>query len=132
MSMSVGAHELELYIDNDGDLYRQQGQPILRNLATKKATGKYNHDQAVKVYMSFADNGAKKYAKEFGSNGGADWSKMFPVSDRKQVAEAFTGSFETEYALGNYNHLLPKKYQPKAPAAKRSVAAKRPAAKRSR
>lgn len=131
MSMSVGAHELEIYIDNDGTLYRQQGQPILKNLATKKATGAYDHDKAVKVYMSYAENGAKKYAKEFGSDGGADWSKMFPVSDRKQVAEAFAKDFETEYALGNYSELLPKKYQPKAPTAKRS-ATKRPAAKRSR
>lgn len=128
--MSVGAHELELYIDNDGDLYRRQGQSILKNLATKKATGAYDHDKAVKLYMYYAESGAKKYAKEFGE--GKDWSKMFPVSDRKQVAEAFAKSFETEYALGNYDDLLPKKYQPKTPAAKRSATAKRPAAKRSR
>ncbi len=131
MSMSVGAHELEIYIDNDGTVYRQQGHPNLKNLAAKKATGAYDHDKAVKVYMSYAENGAKKYAKEFGSDGGADWSRMFPVSDRKQVAEAFAKSFETEYALGNYSELLPEKYQPKAPTAKRS-ATKRPAAKRSR
>lgn len=130
MSMSAGAHELELYIDNDGDLYRQQGQPILKNLATKKATGAYDHDKAVKLYMYFAEAGAKKYAKEFGDE--KDWSKMFPVSDRKQVAEASAKSFETEYALGNYDNLLPKKCQPKAPAAKRSAAPKRPTAKRSR
>ena len=131
MTMSAAAKELHVYIDNDGGLYRQQGQPILKNLATKKATGVYDHDKAVKLYMYYAENGAKKYAKEFGSNGGADWSKMFPVSDRKQVAEAFAKDFETEYANGSYRDLLPKKYQPKAPTAKRS-ATKRPAAKRSR
>lgn len=111
MSMSVGAQELRLYIDNDATLYRQQGQPILKNLATKKAKGEYDHVKAVKLYTYYMDAGAKKYAKD---HGGA-WNKLFPVADRKQAAEAFAKSFEAEYALGNYNEYIPKKYQTKAP-----------------
>jgi hypothetical protein len=114
-SMSVGARELELYASNDGELYRRSGKLILKNLATRKANGTYNRSQAVKAYMNFADLAAKKYAVEFGG----EWSKLFPVADRKQVAEAFVHHFETEHSLGNYNNLLPKKYQEKAPAPKR-------------
>lgn len=125
--MSVGAHELHLYIENDGILYRQQGQPILKNLATKKAKGEYDHAKAVKLYMHYMDAGAKKYAKEFG--GGA-WNVMFPVADRKQAAEAFARDFEAEYALGNYNGYIPKKYQPKAPSAPKAKKSSRAASRR--
>ncbi len=104
------ATELKLYIDNDADLQRQQGSSILKNLATKKAQGKYKHDLAVKLYGYLVENGAKKYAKEFGSPGQA-WHQMFPPSTRKEVAEDLTRDFEGEFELGNYESLLPKKYQ---------------------
>jgi hypothetical protein len=105
------ATELELYVDNDGDLYRQQYQPILKNLATKKARGIYQHHLAVKLFMYLMESGAKKYAKEFSV--GTDWSTMFNVPTRLEVAERFAKHFETEYDTAAYNHLLPKKYQPK-------------------
>lgn len=41
------ATELKLYIDNDGNLYRQQTTSILKNLITKQARGEYKHDLAV-------------------------------------------------------------------------------------
>jgi hypothetical protein len=102
--------ELELYIENDGDLYRSQTTSILKNLATKKAQGAYKHDLAVKAFEYLVEAGAKKYAKEFGSPG-HPWHKMFDVPTRRAVAKSFAKSFETEYALGNYDSLLPKKYQ---------------------
>jgi hypothetical protein len=105
------AKELELYIDNDGDLYRRQYQPILKNLATKKARGVYQHHLAVKLFMYLMESGAKKYAKEFSV--GTDWSTIFNVPTRMEVAERFAKHFENEYATAAYNHLLPKKYQPK-------------------
>lgn len=74
--MSTEATELQLYIENDRGLHRQQGLPILKNLATKVASGKYEHDKAVKLYMHFAESGAKKYAKEFG--GGANGKGCSP------------------------------------------------------
>jgi hypothetical protein len=104
------ATELELYIDNDGDLYRQQTTSILKNLATKKARGTYKHDLAVKLFGYLMESGAKKYAREFGTPD-QPWHKMFDAPTRRAVAERFTKSFETEYALGNYDRLLPKKYQ---------------------
>jgi hypothetical protein len=105
------ATELSLYIENDGQLHRQQGEPILKNLILKVAKGVYNHDGAVKLYMHLMESGAKKYVKEHGSGGEKEWSRVFSVTVRKSVAEDFAKSFETEAALGNYAHLLPKKYQ---------------------
>lgn len=110
MTDTHAATELELYINNDASLHRQQHVPIMKNLATKKARGQYKHDLAVKAFGYLVEAGAKKYAKEFGSPD-QPWHKMFDTGTRKLVAEELTKSFEQEYALGNYDSLLPKKYQ---------------------
>lgn len=106
------ARELELFIENDADLYRQQYSPINKNLAAKKARGIYRHDLAVKLFMYLMESGAKKYARQFGGPG-VVWSEMFNVPTRRAAAERFADYFETEYDLGNYDRLLPKKYQKK-------------------
>lgn len=59
--------ELKLFTENDGNIYRQTTTPIVRNLRTKQATGKYNHERAVQAFMYLAEVGARKYAREFGS-----------------------------------------------------------------
>lgn len=104
------ATELKLFIDNDAALHRQQRVPILKNLATKKVRSQYKHDLAVKAFGYLVESGAKKYAKEFGSPG-QPWHKLFDVPTRKAVAQELTRAFEVDFELGNYDHLLPKKYQ---------------------
>lgn len=103
------ARELDLFIRNDGDLYRQQHIPITKNLITKMARGTYDSEKAVKMFMYLAESGAKKYKKEFGDE--LKWHEMFNVATRREVAKSLRNSFETEAELGNYDHLLPKKYQ---------------------
>lgn len=110
--MSHEAHELELYVDNDADLHRQMTTPIHKNLATKAAKGQYDHDLAVNAFERLAEAGAKKYAKEFGGT----WNRLFPPAVRREFAVASARYFEAELGLGNYEHLLPKKYQPKGSA----------------
>jgi len=90
--------ELKLYCENDGDLYRQQVQPIHRNLEKKIAKGVYDHAKAKKLWMYLADNCAKKYAKEFGSPG-TPWHKMFSTADRREVAAEFADEFKNEYDI---------------------------------
>ena len=102
------AKELELFVENDADLYRQQYSPINKNLITKMARGVYNHAGAVKLFGYLMESGAKKYAKEYSE--GKDWHQIFSPATRKHVAELFADHFETEAKLGNYNNLLPKKY----------------------
>lgn len=124
MVMSVGAHELQLFVENDGDLYRRQGQPILKSLTLKKAKGEYDRAKAVKAYMGYMEAGAKMYASVHG-DGEHQWNKMFPKTDREQAALAFVMSFETEHALGNYSGYLPKKYQAAAKPAPTKPAPKK-------
>jgi hypothetical protein len=104
------ARELILFAENDGDIYRQTTQPILRNLATKKAQGKYDGEKAVQAFMYLAEAGARAYAKNFGS-GEEDWHTFFPMSVRRAAATHWRDEFEKEFSLGNYDDLLPKKYQ---------------------
>jgi len=106
------ASELKMFTENDGAIYRQQTTSILKNLATKKAQGKYNSELAVKAFMHLAESGARKYAKEFG-DGEHQWSKMFPPNVRKIAAVEWRDEFETQFGHGDYDHLLPKKYQKK-------------------
>ena len=122
MTDTHAATELEQYIENDADLHRQQHAPILKNLATKKARGQYKHALAVKLFGYLVESGAKKYAKAFGSPN-QPWHKMFDVPTRKRVAEELTKSFEAEHALGNYDHLLPKKYRPTYLRGSRAISA---------
>lgn len=104
---SAAATELALFIENDGDLYRQQVVSIHKNLITKMARGIYNHDKAVKLMGYLMEAGAKKYAREYGGT----WNYIFSVATRKYVAEEFTKAFEQEAKYGNYDNYLPKKYQ---------------------
>ena len=104
------ARELELFVENDAQLHRSQEVPIQKNLITKMARGVYNHNGAVKLYGYLMENGAKKYNREYGG-GGSVWHEMFNTATRKAAAERFASSFETEAKLGNYDYLLPKKYQ---------------------
>jgi hypothetical protein len=107
--MSTEAYELQLYIENDGDLYRQQNLPIIKNLMRKKAAGIYDHDKAVKLFGYLIESGAKKYAKE--NDVTMPWHEMFNVKSRKQTAEAMTEAFESDAANGEYDEYIPKKYQ---------------------
>ncbi len=87
--------ELKLYIDNDGDLYRQQTTSIIKNLQRKLTKGIYDKSKAEKLWMYLVENGAKKYAKEFG---GGTWHKMFSMADRKAVAKELNEDFLANHA----------------------------------
>jgi len=108
------AQELVLFVDNDGDLYRGQTTSIIKNLVTKIARGTYDPEKAVQLFMYLAESGAKKYAREYGDSE-SNWHKMFPVEVRRLAASHWRDAFETEAKLGNYDNLLPKKYQNPAP-----------------
>ncbi len=96
--------ELKLFIDNDGDLYRRQTAPIQKNLTKKFVKGTYNHKLAVKLWKYLADNGAKKYAKDFSL--ASDWNTIFTVSDRAAVAQALADDWLAELKAGNRHNPL--------------------------
>jgi hypothetical protein len=106
--------ELVQFTDTNGNIYRQTTENILKNLATKKAQGKYRADLAVQAFMYLAEAGARKYAQEYGGRSrGVVWHEMFPIDIRRKAATHWRDEFETEFSLGNYDNLLPKKYQKK-------------------
>ena len=84
--------ELQLYIENDSDLYRRQIIPIVKNIQRKMKSGKYDHTKAPKLWMYLVDNGAKKYVKEFGG----DVKSMFPKDVRHSVAVNMANEYRAE------------------------------------
>jgi len=128
------AKELFLWIENDGDMYRQQYTPIIKNLVAKKARGVYQSGLAAKLFGYLVENGAKKYYREmveglpteytFVRHVSSEWSQMFPKKLRDAVAEELRDRFENEYELGNYDQYIPKKYQSK-PTRQRSKSTKK-------
>lgn len=90
--------ELKLYIDNDADLYRQQGEPIMRNLSRKWDKGIYDHELAQKLWYYLAVNGAKKYGQEHGTGNGL---KIFSPDVRRAVAKELADDWMAELKAGN-------------------------------
>ena len=95
------AREIQLFAENDGDLYRQQRRPILVNLSRKHKKGTYDIAKAAKLWRYFIDSAMKKYQKDFGSRGGK-WSDLLSTSDRQLLAEQFAQETKDEFDLGNY------------------------------
>jgi len=95
----VAARELYLYITSDGDLYRQQHLPIIKNLARKVGRGVYDKRLAVKLWMYLADEGARRYGKEFGSGYSL---QGFDKPTRFYVAAMLARDFMDKYRSGEY------------------------------
>ncbi len=93
------ARELQLFIDNDSNLYHQRFIPMVKNLMKKRAAGIYDSEKAAKLFLYLADDGARKYYKEFGG------SFKFDLATRWAVAKSIRDGFEAEAELGNYDSL---------------------------
>ena len=83
---SDAVNELDLFIMNDEDLYRQQFMPKILNLKRKMKKGTYDDELAIKLWMYLVDNAARKYVQEFGTPD-QDVKDMFPKETRLQVAQ---------------------------------------------
>lgn len=83
--------ELQLYIDNDYELYRQR-QSIEENLRKKAAKGRYDHKKAPKLWQYMVDAGARKYVKDFGGS----VRTMFPKKLREKLAADYAAEWRAE------------------------------------
>jgi hypothetical protein len=95
----VAARELELYIENESALVaapNSMGRMIMRNLAGMIARGTYDSTKAWKAWMPLADEGAKRYTREYGDRFGTTFSK----ATREMVANALAEAFESEVRTG--------------------------------
>jgi len=115
----TAAHELELYITNEAALFgpRSQAESIRKNLLRKMKAGSFDTARSVDAWMYLVEAGAKRYAKEYADP--SDWSRMFSVPTRREVARTLAEEFETEAKLGNY-HLNPSE-PPPPPRRRRTV-----------
>lgn len=98
-------HELELFMDNDSDLYRQK-DAFLANAYRKMKAGRYDPTLAIKLWMHYVDRGAKAYAKEYATP--REWSKLFPKDVRTEVAKRYEKSEREALQRGEYSkYVLP-------------------------
>jgi hypothetical protein len=88
------SEDLELFINNDAELYEKYRKPIYAKLAEAKLAGKYSHTAAVKEFLALAAVGAKKYQREV-------QAKYFTSDEKKEYAESAAEYFEVEWKLGN-------------------------------
>jgi len=95
------ARELTLFIENDGELYRQRTMPIMKNLARKMRKGNYDPMKAVKLWMYLVDDGAKKYTKEMAPDN--VWHEMWPKKIRLRSAMDLAEKFEVEVSDGEHD-----------------------------
>lgn len=95
------AREIELYGDNDSQLYFQMRRPILVNLGKKYKKGTYDIVKAAKLWRYYIDAVMKKYNKEFGSRGD-NWYDLLNTHDRQLLAMEYAVNTKAEFDLGNF------------------------------
>ena len=99
---SDAVNELDLFIMNDEDLYRQQFMPKILNLKRKMKKGTYDDELAIKLWMYLVDNAARKYVQEFGTPD-QDVKDMFPKETRLQVAQILADREKENIEKGEYD-----------------------------
>ena len=99
--------ELELFIMNDQDLYRQMFMPIIMNIVRKMKRGVYNHKLAPKLWQYLVDQGAKKYVQEFGGT----VRGTFPKRARQELASDLADEQMEMIKAGEYS--IATGYDPK-------------------
>lgn len=107
--------EVLLWIESDADLYRQQFTPIIKNLTTKYARGVYDRAKARKMWGYLVANGITRaygaphvWAK---APGGKTAAQIANKATRDKLASVIEEYEYEQIKKGEYNHLLPKKYQ---------------------
>lgn len=95
----ISVRELELFATNDGDLYKQQFVPIVKNLENKRNKGTYDRDKGRVAFLNFVENAARKYDKEFGGG-----RSVFSKADKLAVAGNLERDYRQESDLGNYKN----------------------------
>lgn len=92
------AYDLVLWIENDPKVYRKLVS-IVKNIQKKMKSGKYNHLQAPKLWMSLVDDGVKSYTKEMGitpKEANETFTKKIKLSVSKTLADRYKIEIEAQ------------------------------------
>lgn len=92
---NTAVRELQLYIENDGNIYRQRIKPIIRNLASKMKKGSFDEKLAVKAFIYAVEDGQKAYNKEFGS-GSMNLNRDSKTATAEKLLEKYREEIEQE------------------------------------
>ena len=95
-------NELDLYINNNEDLYRKGFMPLIYNLRTDVNSNRYNHENAIKQWNLIVNDAARKYVKEFGKPH-EDVKDMFPQETRNKVAQVLADREFENIKKGEYD-----------------------------
>jgi len=98
---SSAVNELDLFINNNEDLYRRQFMPIISNLKRKIQKGIYDHDKAQTLWMYLIDNAAKEYVKQ--ETPQQDVKDLFPKDLRRQLAKIIADREYENIKQGEYD-----------------------------
>jgi desulfoferrodoxin (superoxide reductase-like protein) len=90
--------EIQLFADNDYQLYRSRKVPILKNLTKKFKKGTFDLDRSAKLWEYYVTDALQRYAKEHGGT----WHKILSMGDRKLLAKEYADSTLAEFKLGNF------------------------------
>jgi len=94
-SDKIAARELQLYIENDSQLYESQLISVVKNIQRKMKSNKYDHNKAPKLWIYLVDAGARKYVKEYGSYGDTV-RNIFNKKTRELVAQVMADEYKEE------------------------------------
>jgi len=95
-------NELDLYINNNEDLYRKRFMPLVHNLNRDLKANRYNHENAVKQWNLLVNDAAREYVKEFGKPG-EDVKDMFAQDSRAKVAQVLADRELENMKAGEYD-----------------------------
>jgi hypothetical protein len=95
-------NELDLYINNNEDLYRKKFMPLVHNLNRDLKANRYNHENAVKQWNLLINDAAREYVKEFGKPG-EDVKDMFTQDSRAKVAQVLADREFENMKAGEYD-----------------------------
>jgi len=97
-TITIDGEELQMYIDNERDIYERLWIPIATALTKNANAGNYDRDAATTAFKRLIDAGARKYIREFPGT-------IIPASAKIDAAKIMSDIFEAEYNLGNYSYL---------------------------
>jgi hypothetical protein len=95
-------NELDLYINNNEDLYRKRFMPLVHTLNNNLKANRYNHETAVKQWNLLVNDAAREYVKEFGKPG-EDVKDMFAQDSRAKVAQVLADRELENMKAGEYD-----------------------------
>jgi hypothetical protein len=89
--------DLQLFIDNDSDLYMASVMPKIEYIQKRLKAGDYDHTKAAKLWLYLIDEGARKYCQVF-----KEKTNKFPKHLREELAKDYAAYYLYEIQLGNY------------------------------